>query len=80
MKPIKPILLLVILVFTLGCKNDKSNTNENKAIAENITADPVLIHPIQHSTLVIETKDLTIYVDPTGGKKAFNGKKNQHMF
>ncbi|RCT54293.1 MBL fold metallo-hydrolase [Winogradskyella sp. KYW1333] len=75
MKPIKPILLLVILVFTLGCKNDKSNTNENKAIAENITADPVLIHPIQHGTLVIETKDLTIYVDPTGGKKAFNGQK-----
>ncbi|MCA0152945.1 MBL fold metallo-hydrolase [Winogradskyella vincentii] len=75
MKPIKPILLLVILVFTLGCKNDKSNTNENKAIAENINTDPILINPIKHGTLVIETRDLTIYVDPTGGKKAFNGQK-----
>ncbi|MEM9647395.1 MAG: MBL fold metallo-hydrolase [Bacteroidota bacterium] len=31
------------------------------------------IHPIEHATAVLEWKGYTLYIDPVGGKKAFEG-------
>ncbi|SHG34331.1 MBL fold metallo-hydrolase [Flagellimonas flava] len=33
------------------------------------------IHPIEHATAVLEWKGYTIYIDPVGGKKAFEDHK-----
>jgi L-ascorbate metabolism protein UlaG (beta-lactamase superfamily) len=33
------------------------------------------IIPIEHATAVLEWKDITIYIDPVGGKEAFEGQK-----
>ncbi|WP_411895003.1 MBL fold metallo-hydrolase [Winogradskyella sp. A2] len=74
MKITKLFLLLALISIALSCKNEKSDTDQDKAIAENIVSDPVVIKPIKHGTLVIETKNATIYVDPTGGKEAFDGQ------
>ena len=31
----------------------------------------IQVHPIEHATVVLQWKNITIYVDPVGGKKAF---------
>src|SRR5690606_21250794 len=31
----------------------------------------IKIHPIQHATMVLEYENTIVYVDPVGGKKAF---------
>ncbi|KQC29259.1 MBL fold metallo-hydrolase [Flagellimonas eckloniae] len=44
-----------------------------------ITAQTALnalkIIPIEHATTILEWKDITIYIDPVGGKKAFENQK-----
>jgi L-ascorbate metabolism protein UlaG (beta-lactamase superfamily) len=35
----------------------------------------LVIHPVSHATFVMSAGNKTIYVDPTGGKSAFNGVK-----
>lgn len=34
---------------------------------------PLKIHPINHATLALQWKEKTVYVDPVGGAKAFQG-------
>jgi len=48
---------------------------ENKLDGDRIaTSDgDVIIHPINHATFVMAWKDKTIYVDPVGGGKRFDG-------
>lgn len=53
--------LFIISLFVIGCKNEtKKETSKNFEIV-----------PITHATMVLNYGDETIYVDPTGGKKAF---------
>ena len=49
--------------FTQNLKNDVIATEKG-----NLT-----IHPILHSTMVLEWNDLTVYTDPYGGSSSFNG-------
>ncbi|MEX0361314.1 MAG: MBL fold metallo-hydrolase [Allomuricauda sp.] len=37
--------------------------------------EDVKIIPIEHATAVLEWNEITIYIDPVGGKKAFEGQK-----
>src|SRR5438309_2988652 len=48
---------------------------ENKLDGDRIaTSDgDVIIHPINHATFVMAWKDKTIYIDPVGGGKRFDG-------
>ncbi len=72
-------ILIIALIFT-GCKNE---IKENEEIATNqenmeIEADSVeiSIDPITHGTAVINWGDAVIYLDPTGGADAFEGKSD----
>ncbi|NRB84194.1 MAG: MBL fold metallo-hydrolase [Winogradskyella sp.] len=63
-------VLLVVLVLT-GCKQEKSNKDlaSAKQLAQN--EDNVRVIPIKHGTLILETSNEVIYIDPTGGSEAF---------
>ena len=76
MKTILPFVLsvlgAVILLLLLGpltCSADGAPTPDTIA-----TEDGALkIFPIKHATLALQWKERTIYVDPVGGTKAFQG-------
>jgi len=75
------LLVLCMATFTLiSCKNEnKDNTTDEKEIVEETTSnlmDDLTINPITHATMVLEWKDKVIYVDPVGGKEAFEGMKS----
>ena len=75
MKLLKFILLFTITVI-LSCKNDKSNTDVAKTEVEiTISEEAIKVIPIKHGTLILETDTDVIYIDPTGGSKAFEGQK-----
>src|SRR5947208_15381975 len=48
---------------------------ENKLDGDRISTrdGDLIIHPINHATFVMAWKDKTIYVDPVGGGKRFDG-------
>ncbi len=78
MKLSKYILLLLIATITLSCKNEKSNTDV--AISSDESLSKILktsvdVKPISHGTLVLETEQQAIYIDPTGGLEAFKDQK-----
>ncbi len=39
----------------------------------------VIIKPIEHATAILEWKNITIYIDPVGGKEAFEGHKQPDL-
>jgi L-ascorbate metabolism protein UlaG (beta-lactamase superfamily) len=43
------------------------------------SAGPLTIQPLLHASLVLETKNVTIYVDPTGGAKNYEGLKQPDL-
>ncbi len=85
--------LLLLLLFTttlfIACKEKAKKETEadmtEMKSAENNTMDnsavssAVEVIPIEHATTVLEWGDVTIYVDPTGGAKAFEGQKNPDL-
>ncbi|MBA4743815.1 MAG: MBL fold metallo-hydrolase [Muricauda sp.] len=79
---IKNILLTAsaLLIFLISCKQ-KEEKNEKTAEVEETTTEvevaaPAQITPIVHATAVIEWSGNTIYIDPVGGKAAFEGQKS----
>ena len=67
------IAIFGICIVLASCKNNQSK--EDKSIAKNIETSQknAIISPISHATAVIEFGKETIYLDPTGGKSAFEG-------
>ncbi|MGY3794716.1 MBL fold metallo-hydrolase [Aquimarina sp. 433] len=74
-------LLLVFTIFLFSCNsNTKEKNKDNNVptdVAENNTKpiSDLKIIPIQHATTVLEYKEHTIYIDPTGGLNAFKNQK-----
>ncbi|WP_411768781.1 MBL fold metallo-hydrolase [Winogradskyella sp. A3E31] len=76
-------LLFTALVLLYSCKNDKNQSQDSVEITEvdegtteaTMTDSQVKVIPINHGTLVLETEDQVIYVDPVGGAEAFEGQK-----
>ncbi len=75
--------IILICVLIISCKSQKKEDSEdiNEPIAppkeevlEKKESD-ILIDPIGHATAILEWQDKTIYIDPYGGSKAFEGKK-----
>ncbi len=58
-------VLLILIIFTCACKQEKTETAENAQNEINFT-------PVSHATFVIKTSAATIYVDPVGDIEAFN--------
>ncbi|SEK42946.1 L-ascorbate metabolism protein UlaG, beta-lactamase superfamily [Aquimarina amphilecti] len=69
--------LLAISIFLFSCKSD---VKQGKTVAQDEpieqTVSDIKIIPISHATAVLEYKDNTIYIDPTGGTKAFGNQKS----
>ncbi len=63
----------VLLTFLLSFGQMWSQENSAKTM-ENAKNDLKII-PIEHATTVLEWKGITIYIDPVGGKKAFENQK-----
>ncbi len=75
MKSIKSALTLLLVVTVLCCKNEKENTAIIEKEGEVVTDESVKVIPITHGTLILETEHDVIYIDPTGGLKAFKNQK-----
>ena len=85
------LVLLFIGALSFSCKEEKksdSDMNTSTETEENMSAtsmknqrktDDVVIKPIEHATAVIEWNDVVIYIDPTGGKAAFEGQKTPNL-
>ncbi|RMA58672.1 MBL fold metallo-hydrolase [Ulvibacter antarcticus] len=76
------ILLFMAIFLVFACKNTsekstaeaENSDNQNNKIQ--LDLEPVLnIIPISHATMILEWDNITIYVDPVGGAKAFEGQK-----
>jgi L-ascorbate metabolism protein UlaG (beta-lactamase superfamily) len=65
---------VVLLLACFGCYGVLAQTKTSDKIQT--SKGPLLITPVQHATLVLNWNNLTIYVDPTGGAKAFMSFKS----
>ena len=66
------LFLLCIVLLNFSCKEAKETKNNlDKKTEVNVKNEEIKITPISHATAVIELSNETIYVDPTGGEKAF---------
>lgn len=64
----KNYLILVLAICLMACKNDAKTNNKDIDVEE---IPELKISPIEHATMVLEYDNKTIYIDPTGGKDAF---------
>ncbi|MBO0340810.1 MBL fold metallo-hydrolase [Flagellimonas profundi] len=72
--------LLIILVSCKEKEKKQEETAEVKTEMEEMEApSPAEIVPIEHATAVIEWDGNTIYIDPVGGKAAFEGQESPDM-
>ncbi|MCB0373987.1 MAG: MBL fold metallo-hydrolase [Muricauda sp.] len=76
------ILIGMAMVLIMACKQ-----KENKQEAVESTADAVVmeaptevkITPIEHATAVLEWNGIVLYMDPVGGKAAFDGQPSPNL-
>lgn len=76
------ILMVVAIALTISCKQKNKEKVETEAVAAQVETDApskVEIIPIEHATAVLEWNDTTIYIDPVGGKAAFEGQQRPDM-
>ncbi|MBQ4915542.1 MBL fold metallo-hydrolase [Maribacter sp. MMG018] len=81
MKKIKLFAPILIALFVFSCKNEKKSDSKVNETAQNQNAvseqskeetnNTVSIIPIEHATAVVQWNDITVYIDPVGGAKAF---------
>ncbi|WP_405206514.1 MBL fold metallo-hydrolase [Aquimarina sp. LLG6339-5] len=76
--------ILAISILLISCKSNTkeektTNTDNANAIAKEESAkkpvSDLKIIPISHATAVLEYKDNIVYIDPTGGTKAFENQQ-----
>ncbi len=67
--------LLTIILLLTSCKEATKNETVKTEDTPNLSIKKVLeIIPISHATMVLNYDAETIYVDPTGGKEAFDSQ------
>ncbi len=65
--------MVFALIMVLGCR--QSNAQKVIISAKSKSQKLLNIIPIEHATTVLEWNDITIYIDPVGGKSAFENQK-----
>ena len=78
MKLFKTIMALALVITFNNCKDQTSKDTQETAINTN-TKENVEVIPISHGTLILETQEEVIYVDPTGGSEAFENQKSPSL-
>ncbi|WP_422351336.1 MBL fold metallo-hydrolase [Flagellimonas sp.] len=68
-------LLTPFVLFLFLSLIDAESFGQSVMIVEKPKTEDVKIIPIEHATAVLEWNEITIYIDPVGGKKAFEGQK-----
>ncbi|SHI75761.1 L-ascorbate metabolism protein UlaG, beta-lactamase superfamily [Arenibacter nanhaiticus] len=79
----KTIIFNIIgCVLLFSCK-DSPKTSQKESEAPTVTsyqkAPTLTITPIEHATAVLQWDDITIYIDPVGGKDAFRNQKEADL-
>lgn len=78
------IALLACFMVLMGCKqknNRETGVDSQPEYSEQLpppsanSQSEIKIIPIEHATTVLEWGDVTIYIDPVGGLKSFEGQK-----
>ncbi|MCL6266118.1 MBL fold metallo-hydrolase [Flagellimonas myxillae] len=73
-KIVTPIIVfLFLLIYSVDL------TGQNVIISQKPKGQNIKITPIEHATAVLEWNGITIYIDPVGGKQAFEGHKNPDL-
>ena len=78
----KHVIFLIILSAAVGCKNNSKSENDQKS-SNDLPSTNMLdgnegkekglaIHPVEHASMVLQWDNVTIYVDPVGGKEAYS--------
>ncbi len=74
--------MVFALGLTIACK-EKAPQKEEAAQVETQTEVETMaeakIIPIEHATAVLELGDVTLYIDPVGGKSIFEGQKSPDL-
>jgi L-ascorbate metabolism protein UlaG (beta-lactamase superfamily) len=72
------IIALFSLSVLFGCKSNQEKEIENQLVetVEEAPSPPASIEltPISHATMVLQWGETIVYVDPVGGKEAFEGQ------
>ncbi|WP_111682777.1 MBL fold metallo-hydrolase [Winogradskyella tangerina] len=76
MKLSKYIVILTLLFAFFSCNDNKKNVDIASDKEVQNPESSIKVVPISHGTLILETDKEVIYIDPTGGKKAFEGQKS----
>ncbi len=72
--------LLIISLLIVSCKDNQSSKTESVSTTTETVDDVVTettnfkVTPIMHATMVLDWDGTIIYVDPVGGKQAFEGQ------
>ena len=70
------LTFLVISASIFSCKKAEEQKNNNLIFEKTeVKNSDIKITPISHATAVLEFGETVIYIDPTGGAKAFEGFK-----
>ncbi len=79
----KLLYIFSLSLIFVSCKNETKDSEEEIPTVENmeveIETSQIDIDPISHATAVIEWDDAIIYLDPTGGAEAFEGKADPDL-
>ena len=79
MKLFKTALLLSLIAIVFSCNSDKKLSELASESSMNTAEESIKVIPITHGTLILETESEVIYIDPTGGAKAFKGQKSPSL-
>ncbi len=79
----KLFIALLGIVFLLGCKESQKLATANTEFPEETlletAASEIKIIPIEHASTVLEWRNSTIYIDPTGGAAAYQGQRKADL-
>lgn len=78
-KVIKSSAVCLIFILILGGCKEKKIEKSNKVESGITSINDIKIQPIEHATAVLDWKDITIYIDPVGGAKAFDNQKQPDL-
>ncbi|PIB22969.1 MBL fold metallo-hydrolase [Maribacter sp. 4G9] len=83
------LLILFTTILFYSCKNGEKKTNDKEAVemetaefndlGTTTISNSIEVIPIEHATTVLKWNDVTIYIDPTGGAKAFEGQNEPDL-
>jgi len=71
-------LYFFLLLISFDCKPQSSEKTTVKQDLVSIKSELKII-PISHATAILEWRDITIYIDPVGGKEIFANHKSPDL-